>query len=89
MNPPVSIVARCGVLKRGWTSPNIRGNSPSRAMAMKTRTWLRNVINSTLVMPARPPMAIRPCAHSSDVLCSVLARSPNAAAMAALRSILG
>ena len=50
----------CGVRKRGWTVPKTCGNSPSRDMAMKIRAWLRKSTSSTLVMPARPPAAMRP-----------------------------
>ena len=38
---------------------------------MKTRTWLRNVTNSTLVIPARPPAAIKLVANRRPLLFSL------------------
>ena len=51
------------------------GKRPSRAMAMKIRAWLKNSTNSTLVMPAKPPAAIRPVVHRNEVLFSAAAVS--------------
>ncbi len=64
--PPVSMVEMCGVRKRGWMAAKMAGgSSPSRDIARKIRAWLRKVMSSTLVMPARAPMEIKPEAPSN------------------------
>ena len=78
---PVTMVARCGVRKRGWTAPKkLRGMSPSRAIANRMRAWLSMRTSSTLVIPTTAPAEISRCATPSP-------RAANASATGASRSI--
>ena len=89
MSAPVSIVERCGVRNRSWTTPKMLcGKSPSRAIARKMRAWLRKITNSTLVMPASAPIAISQAEPRNKGLFTSAALWRKAAATGAPVSIL-
>ncbi len=65
------------------------GISPSRAIARKIRAWLKKVLKSTLVKPARAPAAINPPEARRTQLSVFSASSVNAEATAAFVSMSG
>src|SRR4051812_17073163 len=65
------------------------GSRRSRDIARKIRAWLRKVMSSTLVIPARAPVEIRADAQFSAGLLSTLALRLKAEAIAALVSMSG
>ena len=62
-NTPVSTVATCGVLNRGWVLANCGGNSPSRDMARRIRGCPSWKTSRTAVWATTEPKATTPAAH--------------------------
>ncbi len=87
--PPVSIVDKCGVRKRGWTVAKSGGNSPSRAIARKIRAWLSRLMSITLVIPAMAPVEMRIVDACSAQLSSLTDLRKKASATAASGSMTG